>query len=153
MSASPDFYFHTNLLHDSLSRLLGRSAVEASPGLMVGTGLLKPRPAQEGYYRPRLVVVSGLASAVGHLINETVDDDLLVAGTARDNDADTDINYLYAAHPGFAKDMLKFIDLEAEEVVKHSHLAHIARPERISAAHAYLLHTKISQKLNLSHPT
>lgn len=149
MSLSPDFYEHTHLFYDNLRELLGRSAIQVTPQVALGTGLLNNRSSV--YIetpRPRMIVVSGLAGLIGRILGEAVSTNLLVVGMTTDDYTTAAIRRIYAACPGTAKNMLKRIDIDGEEIVKLSHSAHIAEPQRCNAGQAELFYREIYAQLD-----
>jgi len=137
------------MLHDSLSRLLRQGEVEVAPGRKLASGLLNPRASERGDpYRPRLVVVSGLAGLVGRMLGEPTRDDLLVIGQTVGDDTDSVIGPLYACCPETARNLKNRQSLEAEKIVKLGHAARIAEAEQLALEQAGLYHWEIYSQLN-----
>lgn len=137
------------MLHDSLQGLLRRSAIEVARGRELASGLLNPRLPEHGDpYRPRLIVVSGLASLIGRVFDEPARDDMLVIGRTVGDDTHSFIGQLYACCPETARDLHKRQDLEEGKIVRLGHSALTAAPEEIGPAQADLYHREIYEKLS-----
>lgn len=145
--SSSEFYQHTGMLHDSLRALLEQSAVECAPARYLGTGLLGPRTnGNSEQFRPKLIVVSGIASLAGQLLGEVYLDNVLAVAETREDIA-IPLGRICMVCPGTAKDALERVDLDDGQIVKLSHSATRAEPQRPTLADAKLYYQQIFDKM------
>lgn len=142
MSLSSEFRLHTNLLHDNVRRLLGRAAV--TPEQQLGAGLLNRRYMDGNFFRPRLIVVSGLADMIGHILQEEVPEDSLIVGATSNNNPNANISRLYAVGPGLGKDIFRKSNLDAGRIAQFSHSVRVAEAEHLTPDQTDFLHTRVT---------
>jgi hypothetical protein len=116
---------------------------------MLAAGLLNPRASENGDpYRPRLVIISGLANLVGRMFDGPTREDMLVVGQTIGDDTESIIGQLYACCPETARNLKSRQSLEAEKIVKLGHAARIAEAEHLGPEQAGLYHWEIYSQLH-----
>lgn len=129
----PEFSVHTNLLHETLHGFVSNRASGIGETGLLGSGLLPPRFAEGRTYRPRVVVVPGLAEVIPDTSVAARARGLFVVGLMRDETPDVRFSHLAIIQRHNAHDMLMGGDpprtLTDVDILRLGHAVRIAEPE------------------------
>lgn len=147
---SSAFTEHVHVLHDGLKEFMDGRAFSIGRGCMIGTGLLlQPARQIECSGRMRLLVVSGLFSAIAEMLPENIPDtqDVLIAGLLRSNSDESRFTHLGVVSTTLALDLLHRAspphNLAENDIIKLSHSIRLTGPSDMSASDAEWLYQKV----------